>query len=83
MSVDGRRQVSCTRWYAELMKRTFQIDVEICRSCGGRLKLPALVIEAHNIERLLRHLGEPLEQSFRIPTLFKLKVFRRQLGELN
>ena len=49
------------RPWAELLKRTFQIDVEICPNCGGRLKLRALVIEAHNIERLLRHLREPLE----------------------
>ncbi len=51
---------SVYRPYAELMRRTFQVDVERC-PCGGRLKLTALVIEAHNIERLLRYLGEPLE----------------------
>ena len=39
------------RPWAELMKRTFQVDVERC-SCGGRFKLTALVIEAHAIERL-------------------------------
>jgi hypothetical protein len=54
------------RPYAELLKRTFQIDVERCE-CGGRFKLRALVIEAHNIERLLRYLGEPLEPPRRSP----------------
>ncbi len=37
------------RPWAELLKRTFQIDVEQCPNCGGRLKLRAPVIEAHTI----------------------------------
>ncbi len=74
----------------------FQIDVEICPNCdaeewlknhGGRLKLRALVSEAHNIERLLRHLGEPLEPPKRAPArdhpYFKSQVRRRKFGELN
>jgi hypothetical protein len=77
---------SLYRPWAELMKRTFQVDVERC-PCGGRFKLRALVIEAHNIERLLRYLGEPLEPPKRSPArdppYFKSKVLRRKLGELN
>ena len=77
---------SVYRPYAELMRRTFQIDVERCE-CGGRFKLRALVIEAHNIERLLRYLGEPLEppkpSPARDPPYFKTQVLRRRLGELN
>jgi hypothetical protein len=61
--------------------------LEICPSCGGRLKLKALVIEAHNIERLLRHLGEPLQpprpSPARDPPYFKSQVLRRKLGQLN
>jgi hypothetical protein len=75
------------RPWAELLKRTFQIDVEICSNCGGRLKLRALVIESHNIERLLRTLGEPLEPPKRAPArdppYFKSQVLRRKFGELN
>ena len=74
------------RPWAELLKRTFQIDVERCE-CGGRFKLRALVIEAHNIERLLRYLGEPLEPPKRAPArdppYFKSQVLRRKFGELN
>ncbi len=74
------------RPWAELLKRTFQIDVERC-ACGGRFKLRALVIEAHNIERLLRYLGEPLEPPKRAPArdppYFKSKVLRRKFSELN
>jgi len=54
------------RPWAELMKRAFEIDVLHC-GCGGRLKLKALVVEVHNIERLLRHLGEPLQPPPRSP----------------
>jgi hypothetical protein len=84
------------RPWAELMKRAFEIDVLQCPNCDaeewlknrkGRLKLKALIIEAHNIERLLRHLGEPLEPPKRSPArdppYFKSKVLRRKLGELN
>ena len=45
------------------------------------------VVEAHNIERLLRYLGEPLEPPKRSPArdppYFKSKVLRRKMGELN
>jgi len=75
------------RPWAELMKRAFEIDVLKCPRCGGKLKLKALVIEAHNIERLVRHLHEPLEPPTRSPArdppYFKSKVLRRKLGELN
>jgi len=56
------------RPWAELMKRTFQIEVEQCLNCGGRLKLRSLVIEAHDIERLLHHIGEPLEPPKQVGT---------------
>jgi hypothetical protein len=55
--------------------------------CIGPLTSPSLVIEAHNIERLLRHLGEPLEppprSPARDPPFFKTQVLRRKFGELN
>ena len=84
------------RPWAELMKRAFEIDVLQCPGCDaeewlknhqGKLKLKAFVIEAHNIERLLRHLGEPLEPPKRSPArdppYFKSKVLRRRLGEFH
>ena len=78
---------SAYRPWAELMKRAFEIDVLQCSNCQGRLRLKALVIEAHNIERLLRHLREPLEPARRSPArdprYFKSQVLRRKLGELN
>ena len=45
--------------WAELMRRTFGVDVLACPRCGGRLRLIALIEETAAIERILRHLGLP------------------------
>lgn len=59
---DGSRAASSSagayQW-AELMRRTFGVDVLACPRCGGRLRLVALIDEASVIERILRHLGLP------------------------
>jgi Putative transposase len=46
---------------AELMRRTFDVDVLACPHCGGRLRLLALIEQARTVERILRHLGLPTE----------------------
>ena len=48
------------RW-AELMQRTFEVDVLACPRCGGRLRLVALIQQASVIKRILRHLGLPTD----------------------
>jgi hypothetical protein len=48
------------RW-ADLMRRTFGIDVLACPRCGGRFRLIALIEEASVIERILCHLHLPTE----------------------
>ena len=52
-----------TRGYqwADLMARTFGIDVLACPRCGGRLQLIAMIEDARVIARILRHLGVPTE----------------------
>ena len=45
--------------WAELMRRTFAIDVLKCPRCGGRLRLMALIEQAGAVERIPRHLGLP------------------------
>jgi hypothetical protein len=55
------------RPWAELLKRTFGIDVETCPRCGGRMRLLALITEPPNVARFLRHLGEPTEPPPRAP----------------
>jgi hypothetical protein len=72
--------------WAQLLRRTFQIDVEECSRCGAPMKLRALVISAVGIERILRHIGEPTEppplSPARGPPFFKSRVLRRGPGEL-
>ena len=48
------------RW-AELMRRSYGLDVLACPRCGGRLRLVALIDDRSVIERILRHLGFPTE----------------------
>jgi hypothetical protein len=47
--------------WAELMRRTFGLDVLACSRCGGRLRLVALIDQASVVQRILRHLGLPTE----------------------
>jgi hypothetical protein len=55
--VDGSRY----RPWAELLKRTFGIDVETCPRCGGRMRLLAVITDLASAARFLRHQGEPTE----------------------
>jgi hypothetical protein len=69
------------RPWAELLKRTFGVDVLECPTCKGRMKLLAVVTEPKSIERILRHLGEPTEPPKRAPArgppFWKSSVLRR------
>jgi hypothetical protein len=48
------------RW-ADLLRRTFAIDVLECPECGGRLRLLATIAHPPTIAAILRHLGLPGE----------------------
>jgi hypothetical protein len=69
------------RPWAELLKRTFGVDVLECPRCKGRMKLLAVVTEAKSIQRMLRHLGEatepPAREPARGPPYWKSRVLRR------
>ena len=43
--------------WARLLKRVFDIDIERCPQCGGKLKIIAAIEELAVIERILTHLG--------------------------
>jgi hypothetical protein len=43
------------RW-ALLLKRVFQIDVETCSACGGRVRIIAAITQADVIRKILTHL---------------------------
>jgi hypothetical protein len=43
------------RW-AELLRRVFRVDVEVCRRCGGAARIIGFVTEPEVIRRILAHL---------------------------
>jgi hypothetical protein len=47
--------------WAELMRRTFGVDVLACPRCGGRPRLVALIDQATVIQQISRHLGLPTD----------------------
>jgi len=45
--------------WARLLKRVFNIDVEICADCGGKAKVIAAIEDPVVIRKILSHLGLP------------------------
>ncbi len=58
---------SAYRPWAELLKRTFAVDVLVCPKCQGRMRMLALVKEPKSIARYLTGIGEPTEVPPRSP----------------
>jgi hypothetical protein len=52
-ATDRQRSLS----WAQRLKRVFAIDIEVCRRCGGKLKVIASIEDPPVIERILEHLG--------------------------
>jgi hypothetical protein len=69
------------RPWAELLKRTFGIDVLECPRCKGRMQLLAVVTDPKSIARYLRAIGEaddvPARAPSRGPPYWKSTVLRR------
>ena len=78
------RSGCCYRPWAELLKRTFEIDVLRCDRCQGRMRLVALVLEDKSIARFLRTVGEPTSLPLRAPArgppYWQSRVLRRASG---
>jgi hypothetical protein len=55
------------RPWAELLKRTFGVDVLACPKCHGRMKLLAMVTEPASFARYLVGIGEPVDVPARSP----------------
>jgi hypothetical protein len=72
------------RPWAELLKRTFDIEVR-CPRCEARMDLVALVTDPASIRRVLRHLGEPTDpparEPARGPPYWKSRVLRRSASD--
>ena len=50
---DRRRRLT----WAQRLKRVYAIDIEVCRRCGGKLRVIASIGEPAVIARILDHLG--------------------------
>jgi hypothetical protein len=48
---------------AQRLKRVFAIDIEVCRRCGGKLKVIASIEDPPVVERILAHLGGASESA--------------------
>ncbi len=84
-SVEGDEDASRTRpsrpggfQWAELMRRTFGLDVLACPRCGGRFRLVALIEQASVVQRILRHIGLSTE----VPEPRPARAPPRRLGTL-
>jgi putative transposase/transposase-like zinc-binding protein len=69
------------RPWAELLARSFAVDVFACPRCQGRMKLLAIVKDPSRIARYLAPAGEPTEAPHRSPKrgppYWKSRVLRR------
>jgi hypothetical protein len=61
------RQTGGYRPWAELLARTFAVDVLTCPNCQGRMRLLAVIMEPANIARYLAAVGEATEVPRRTP----------------
>jgi hypothetical protein len=72
------------RPWAQLLKRTFDIDVLQCPRCQGRMKLLAMNSDPSSVARYLAKLGEPTELPARAagrgPPYWKSPVLRHKAG---
>jgi hypothetical protein len=78
-----KRAKGTYRAWADLLRRTFAVDVLECPKCKGRMKLVAMVTDPKSIARYLAALGEPVEVPARSPSrgppYWKSTVLRRKM----
>jgi hypothetical protein len=84
--VPVRRRCGYRPW-AELLRRTFSVDVLECPKCKGRMKLLGMVTDAKSIGRFLASTDEPLDAPTRPPNrgppFWQSTVLRRKaLGDV-
>jgi hypothetical protein len=47
--------------WADLLRRVFELDILACPDCGGRLRLLATIEDRAVVEKILTHLGLPVD----------------------
>lgn len=57
LSVLGKAKKERLRW-AEMLKRTFEIDVTVCPKCSGRMEQIGAIKEKATAKKILESLGE-------------------------
>jgi hypothetical protein len=88
-SVEQQERPRCCRYrpWAELMMRTFAVDVLCCPRCSGRLRLVALVTEPKEIRRYLHAIREPTDAPQRSPArgppFWASRALRRRAGDVD
>jgi hypothetical protein len=85
-AVTAPKRPGTYRPWAELLKRTFSVNVLECPRCKGRMKLIAMVTELKSVERYLASIGElltvPERSPSRGPPYWNSTVLRRKaLGD--
>ena len=60
--------------WAKMLKRVFDIDIQICSKCGGQIKIISSIQDSKVIKRILSHLGE----SSTVPELSPPEGLRKQ-----
>ena len=63
------------RPWAELLQRTFSVDVLACPECGGRLRFLATIAQREVIEKILSHLGLPTLPVQPVPATIEADLF--------
>jgi len=53
--------------WARLLKRVFNIDIETCPHCQGKMKIIAAIEDPPTIVKILKHLGLPARAPPRAP----------------
>ena len=76
------KRASTYRPWAELLKRTFGVDVLLCPKCQGPMKLVAMGTDPRSVTRYLAGIGEltgvPDRSPSRGPPYWKSIVLRRK-----
>jgi len=65
--LDGVYQSGTAECRAKLLRRVFRVDLEHCPTCGGNLKLVAVILDGTPVVKILTHLGLPARASPRAP----------------
>jgi len=53
--------------WVQRLKRVFNIDIEVCEKCQGRVKIIACVEDPAAIEKILKHLKAKATSKMAIP----------------